>query len=99
MQMAEQFEALKTLGTRPYITSQEITLAMRLVCKIYGHRSDSLNDLRCKLASDRKARRVGKKLPPTEDSFLLHLLRAVYQLMIWIQADQGYQDLPDPTEY
>ena len=72
---------------------------MRLVCKIYGHRSDSLNDLRCKLASDRKARRVGKKLPQTEDSFLLHLLRAVYQLMIWIQADQGYQDLPDPTEY
>ena len=99
MQKAEQFEVLKTLGTRPYITSQEITLTMRLVCKIYGYCSDSLNDLRCKLASDRKARRVGKKLPPTEDSFLLHLLRAVYQLMIWIQADQGYQDLPDPTEY
>ena len=97
MQMAEQFEALKTLGTKSY--NYYLSRNMRLVCKIYGHRSDSLNDLRCKLASDRKARRVGKKLPPTEDSFLLHLLRAVYQLMIWIQADQGYQDLPDPTEY
>jgi hypothetical protein len=40
-----------------------------------------------------------KKLPPTEDSFYLHLQRCAYQMMIWRQANVPMQELHDPTNF
>jgi hypothetical protein len=38
-------------------------------------------------------------MPPTEDSFSLHLLRCIYQLMIWHEVVVPMQELHDPTEF
>ena len=51
------------------------------------------------MAKTQKCQIVGKKLPPTENSFHQHLLRTIYQLIIWKQAHIPFQELPDPTEF
>ena len=40
-----------------------------------------------------------RKLPPTDDSLIQHVLRCCYQLMIWKRALTSLVDLPSPTEY
>lgn len=73
---------------------------MRFVLRMYGSKDlgSSLNKVCCSMASSHKSKVPGKKLPPTEDSFLLHMQRSAFQLMIWKSADIGVQELPNPTE-
>ncbi len=78
------------------MTQDEKVVSMRFIGAMYGKECDSLNILRCEKA---KRKVIGKRLPPTEDSFTMHLLRAVYQLMLWKQATEQYMSLPDPTKY
>ena len=40
-----------------------------------------------------------RKLPPTEDSFHQHVLRTIYQLMMWRQASSTDLQMPDPVLY
>ena len=47
------------------------------------------------MTSVKKQKVRAKKLPPTDESFQQHLLRACLQLMMWKQACIGMQDLPD----
>ena len=51
------------------------------------------------MAGDYKKRVIAKKLPPTENSFCLYLQRVVDQLMVWRQATQAIQNLPNSTDY
>ena len=40
-----------------------------------------------------------RKLPPTDDSFILHVLRCSYQIMIWMESLTSIVELPSPTDY
>ena len=56
----------------------------------------SLNQIRCIKA----AKKVPpKKLPPTSNSFYLHLLRCTFQLMVWKGCLETTNVLPPPTDY
>ena len=66
---------------------------------MYGNQCDSLNTTRCNLAKSEKRQKVGKKLPPTKDRFSFHVLRTVYQLIIWRQADLTLMETPEPTDF
>ena len=40
-----------------------------------------------------------RKLPPTDDSFILHVLRCSYEIMIWREPLTRIVELPSPTDY
>ena len=41
-------------------------------------------------------RQKSEALPPTSDSFIQHLKRANYQVLVWRKSLVGNQDLPEP---
>ena len=93
---ADKHQGLTDLGTCPLNTAQKSS-AIQFVGQLYGSSDcSSLNDLRCSKAEKNVS---AKKLPPTEDSFHLHLLRCVYQLVIWRECNTGMCDRPRPLEY
>ena len=96
---SEQFQALKFFGSKQSITKEEKSACCRFLCMLYGHSSDSLNDVRCKFAKSQKREIVGKKLPPTDDSFFLHVQRTLYQLIVWKQAQHPIMETPEPSEF
>ena len=96
---AEQLQDLEFLGSTSDISPEQQAACSKFVSLMYGHTSDSLNAVRCKMARSKKRQIVGKKLPPTEDSFFLHVKRTVYQLRVWRQAHLSIVDKPEPTEY
>ncbi|MCG7875885.1 MAG: hypothetical protein N0C90_06110 [Candidatus Thiodiazotropha endolucinida] len=70
---------------------------MKFVGSLYGKNNCvSLNSLRCEKAGKNIP---GKKLPPTEDSFRLHVRRCVCQLMVWRNANIPMHDTIDPVEF
>ena len=72
--------------------------ATKFVSYLYGKAEcQSLNALRCEKASNKSL--PAKKLPPTEDSFELHLLHCVYQLKMWHQAIIPMVKYLDPTKF
>ena len=40
-----------------------------------------------------------RKLPPTDDSVILHVLRSSYQITIWRESLTSIVELPSPTDY
>lgn len=76
---------------------------MHDVCWSFVWKSDvSLNRLLCAKIEQRvtdKELLPAKKLPPTGNSFYLHILWCVYHLMIWRNANIAAHDLPDATEF
>ena len=96
VQKCHRFQHLATLGESTNISNQEKVACTRFVSCMYGQESDTLNALRCKMAHRNV---MGKKLPPTDNSFSLHVLRCAYQLMVWRQAIVPVQDLPDPLDF
>ena len=96
---AEQLQDLEFLGSTPDISPEQQAVCTKFFSLMYGHTSDSLNVVGCKMARSKKRQIVGKKLPPTEDSFFLHVKRTVYQLRVWRQAHLSIVDKPVPTEY
>ena len=83
----------------PRTTSPEVEMAaMKFVGVMYGKTGCiSLNTLHCEMAGNKNIQ--GKKLPPTEDAFHLHLLCSMYQLMICRKANVPMPNLPHPTGY
>lgn len=66
---------------------------------LYGcNGCSSLNKLRMKRVLENKKVKP-RKLPPTDDSFRLHVLRCSYQIMIWKKALTCIVELPDPKDY
>ncbi len=91
MKQCIKFQPLKTLGDQPIPTPDEVRCSVRLACSMYGKDCLSLNELQCERVENGAT--IGKRLPPTNDSFKLHLLRAVYQLIMWKQAVVAMPDL------
>ena len=96
IQRAPKFQGLKDLGNGPLLKSQKITCT-QFVGALYGKPDcTSLNEIRCAKA----AKKVPpKRLPPTDNSFHLHLLRCTYQLMVWKSCLEISHVLPPPTDY
>ena len=40
-----------------------------------------------------------RKLPPTDDSFILHVLRYNYRIIMWRESLTSIVELPSPTDY
>ena len=96
MQQADLFQGLSLLGNGP-LTKPVRHICTNFVGHLYGKPGCvSLNQLRCEKA---RKKVVAKKLPPTENSFYLHLKRCCYQLMIWKQCLDGSPQIPPPTEF
>lgn len=81
MQNADNFQMLSELGSGPPSKAQRLACT-QFVGLLYGKKDcRSLNEIRCEKAM----RKVPpKKLPPTDNSFTLHVMRCCYQLLIWM---------------
>ena len=96
MQQADIFQGLSLLGNGPMTKNVRLTCT-NFVGHLYGKPGCvSLNQLRCEKARKKVA---AKRLPPTENSFSLHLKRCCYQLMIWKRCLEGSPQIPSPTEF
>ena len=80
MQSAMKYQGLKDLGNGSLSKNQKLACT-QFVGALHGN-SDctSLNEIRCTKAAKKVP---AKKLPPTDNSFYLHLLRCTYQFMVW----------------
>lgn len=99
MTESENYQDLATVGTHEGVTKTEVNAFRRLVYRMYGHSGLSLNDVRGEMSERVDHKTVGKRLPPTEDSFELHVLRACLQLSVWKKADIALSEPLDPTQY
>lgn len=98
-QKSAQLQALSSLGTSTETDDAANAACVRFVGALYGKDDcKSVNSLRSERAIAGK-NIAAKKLPPTMDSLGLHILRAVYQLLIWRNACVGMHDLPEPTDF
>lgn len=91
VQYAEDLPALSTLGTTPDLT-ENLQDARRYTLALYGNKNKSnrnlcttLDELRYEFAC--KSDKPASAFPPTEDAFLQHVLRAKYQLTIWMRCE------------
>ena len=81
-----------------------LSLTARLACVsfvglLYGCNGClSLNKLRVNRVLENKKVKP-RKLPPTDDSFILHVLRCSYQIIIWMESLTSIVELPSPTDY
>ena len=74
--------------------------ARKFVLLLHGKKAKntmSLDELRYILATTTD--KPASQLPPTEDAFKQHVMRAQYQIKIWIQSHVPKQDLPELTEH
>ena len=98
MQKAAMFQPLSNLGKGLTLENDVKAAAIKFVGAMYGKAEcSSLNDLRCERAREKSI--TPKKLPPTEDSFELHVQRCIYQLIIWREAVIPMQDVFDPIDF
>lgn len=96
---ANKFQAMTDLGMGPLTRAQK-EACTQFIGLMYGQTDcNSLNHLRVQKASHSRSKMPAKKLPPTDNSFELHVLRCVFQLLIWRQAMVAMQELPDPKDY
>ena len=62
-----------------------------------GHICSTLDDLRYQLSVS--SDKASNQLPPTEDSFRLHMMRAMYQAHIWRSSNCANIVCKDPQQY
>ena len=89
-------ESLSQLG-QITLTEDEIKQCVKFVFSLYPTTKktpSSLDELRYLLFCQK--RQKSEALPPTSDSFIQHLKRANYQVLVWRKSLVGNQDLPEP---
>ena len=78
-------------------TEDEIKQCVKFLFSLYPTTKktpSSLDELRYLLFCQKRQR--SEALPPTSDSFIQHLKKANYQVLIWRKSLVGNQDLPEP---
>lgn len=92
MQYPGKYQQLHNVGESINLSRIQKMACTKFVVNLYGGRdTQSLNDVRCKMAMQSKHPR---SLPPTENSFSEHCLRCLLQLWIWRHATTAIHDLP-----
>ena len=95
---SSELSGLSSTGQSTDITSEQLAAATHFVGLVYGVGAcASLNILRRTFVSSGKSK--PRRLPPTSDSFLQHLLRCVYQLFIWTNAMTPNMPSLDPSDF
>lgn len=94
---ADRFLDMSTLRGTIAQSQSEVLSATQFVSILYSdNKGDSQDALRCAKAEKGIA---GKWLPPTQNSFALHLLHCVYSVFIWHHAHVAMCEIPPPTEF
>ena len=94
----QQLEDFAALGTTLKPSSVTICVLESFVCKLYLSRTKmSIPQLRWWLFKKRQAQ--SENLPPTQSTLKSAILRAHYQTMTWIKANNADQNLPPPEQY
>ena len=70
---------------------------LQLYSKKAAKSTKTLDELRYVLSC--KTEKTGALLPPTEDSFKQHVLRAKLQTMVWCMSHEPDPILPDPVDH
>ena len=100
MTKAGSFQPMASIGLsldEKVLFKAEKESAVSFVCFLYGSPGcTALNHLRCAKAV---CNVQGKTLPPTDDSFTLHLERSRYQMFIWRKAVSSKPIVPLATEH
>jgi len=88
-----------THGKSLDVSTEVVSSARNFFLALYGNKefSGTLDELRCHLFMTKKGDICS--LPPTEDAFLLHLLRSLHQTTICKRASQPDPELPDPCKF
>ena len=89
-------ESLSQLG-QITLTEDDIKQCVKFIFSLYPTTKitlSSLDELRYLLFCQKRQR--SEALPPTSDSFIQHLKRANYQVLVWRKSLVGNQDLPEP---
>ena len=89
-------ESLSQLG-QITLTEDVIKQCVKFVFSLYPTTKktpSSMDELRYLLFCQK--RQKSEALPPTSDSFIQHLKRANYQILVWRKSLIGNQDLPEP---
>lgn len=73
--------------------------ARKYICALYRRKDfpGSLDELRCHLFQSKNS--DIRSIPPTSNAFSLHLMRALYQILIWKRATSNRLELPPPTDF
>ena len=96
---ARKYQNMKLLSSGRDLTTDTKNACIGFVGELYGsYKCTSLDTLRAHKASCKNPVSV-KRMPPTSNSFNLHMLRCQYQLMAWGKAGVYMQDLPDPRHF
>ena len=79
------------------LTEDEIKQCVKFVFSLHPTKKktpSSLDELRYLLFCQKRQR--SEALPPTSDSFIQHLKRSNYQVLVWRKSLVGNHDLPEP---
>ena len=58
----------------------------KFVCRLYGHKLSSVNELRYKMYCSKNGKIESEMLPPCQNALKQHMLRANYQSAVWRRA-------------
>jgi len=94
MENAEALQGLGNLQDEESFTSSAMDFALLMNGK-KAKKQASLNDLRYHLATTTD--KPASQLPPTEDAYKQHSLRARYQTMIWCQSHIARPEIAGPV--
>lgn len=72
--------------------------AEEFVCRLYGAPDPLAGVNKCRHDLFEKGNKDLEKLPPTNDSFKLHVVRCNHQAKVWLQANIGLQQVSPPIE-
>jgi len=99
MSNAADLQTIADLGNTPFLCANARRGCTNFVGLLYGSKACiSLDVLRKdKVLSNKHVR--PRMLPPTDDSFVLHLMSCLYQLLVWKGCLTDMQKLPDPVGY
>ena len=88
------YESLCDLG-KAELTSEVIQSAEKFICLYNLNDIDKCNKARVVMFCKGRSQ---ESLPPTSDAALLHVKRAHYQFMVWVQAHLACPVLPTVTD-
>ena len=98
MSAAQDITALTTYGDTDASLSDEGKKSARFFyLKLYGNFDGNLDEVRVHAFSTTKGDL--RCLPPTEDAFHCHMLRALFQILICKAAQQNHPNIPAPTSF
>lgn len=94
----EILDAMAQLGNHNGMSCDARLQLERFVCLLYRSKIHTqVNKLRWFLYANRAAE--GENLPPTSGSLDLHIQRANYITMVWVNSDKNHPSLPTPTAF